>query len=144
MTLRVLPQDDVPRPVYVLGVLFFLGGVVSVLHILVGAFILHINLDFGVLSLWIGPGLIRGERRWWTWARVFTWISAIATPLALLIVFGGRVQPTWSILDIPIAAAHPAALIAAAVLWEAVAVWGLWVLHRYSSFVERDLAAHAT
>ena len=47
-----------------------------------------INMNLGVLGLWIGPGLLRYNRTWRTWALVFVWFGLIGLPVFCLLALG--------------------------------------------------------
>ncbi|MHC4214426.1 MAG: hypothetical protein ACYSWP_13760 [Planctomycetota bacterium] len=72
---------QIPTSLVVLAILYILGGICAVLEIIVSLAHSHININFGVLGLFIGPGLLRLKRGWRTCALVFIWIALIFLPI---------------------------------------------------------------
>lgn len=86
-------QDNraVPVALQIVAILFIIGGVCAALEMLVGVTHGRISVNFGVLGIFIGPGLMRFSPGWRTCALVFTWISLIGVPLfAILVLFSGN------------------------------------------------------
>ncbi|MEM7681529.1 MAG: hypothetical protein AAF288_06210 [Planctomycetota bacterium] len=119
-----MDRGKLPTSLIAVAVLFIVGGVFSVLEVLVSLANSRININFGVLGLFIGPGLLRLSRGWRTCALVFIWITLIAVPLfALLLiavdgpldynVFGqkfGHASKAWGLVIV--------AIVFAIALWE--------------------------
>lgn len=80
--------NENPTAIRVVAGLFVFSGICAVIEVVVSLFHSHLNLNFGVLSLWIGPGLLRHNRTWRTWALVFLWIGLIALPIFCLLALG--------------------------------------------------------
>lgn len=76
---------DNPTALRAVAGLFVFEGVCSAIEVVVSLLHSHISLNFGVLALCIGPGLLRHDRTWRTWALVFLWIGLIGIPLFCLI-----------------------------------------------------------
>ena len=76
-----LKNRRLPTSLIVVAVLFIIGGVFSVIEVLVSLAHSHISINFGVLGLFIGPGLLRVSRGWRTCALVFIWIALITIPI---------------------------------------------------------------
>lgn len=89
-------RTEFPRSLIVVAALFVLTGLWSVVNMW-GELMRHsLHLDFGVLGLLIGPGLLNRKRGWRTVAMVFIWFRLIVGPLAALLIIGsggkGEVQ----------------------------------------------------
>jgi len=120
----------------------FIGSGVWAAASIAGALLIEhrINLDLDVLGLWIGPGLLRNEARYRTWA-----LRLLVCGFCLLPVAAGLLilQSRW--LDVrlfgrPVGTLSlPVALTALAGL-AAVAAWQYWVLRRpdVSALFERS------
>jgi hypothetical protein len=78
-------RENLPASLIVVAVLFIIGGACSVIEVLVSLMHNHIDINFGVLGLFIGPGLLRLSRGWRTCALVFIWIALIGLPLIALL-----------------------------------------------------------
>ena len=84
-------MDDnrrIPVSLTVVAVLFILGGISAVIEVLVSLAHSHININFGVLGLFIGPGLLALRRGWRTCALVFLWIAMIGIPIIAILMLG--------------------------------------------------------
>lgn len=83
-------QPKIPTSLRIVAVLFILGGACAVLEILISLANRRISFNFGVLGLFIGPGLLALRPGWRTCALVFTWLSLIFLPIFCLIALGYR------------------------------------------------------
>lgn len=81
-------SSDNPRVLRVVAGLFVFSGVCAVIEVVVSLFHSHLNLNLGVLALWIGPGLLRHSRTWRTWALVVLWFGLIGLPFFCLFALG--------------------------------------------------------
>lgn len=81
-------ENENPTALRVVAGLFVFSGVCAVIEVVVSLFHSHLNLNLGVLSLWIGPGLLRHNRTWRTWALVFLWFALIGLPVFCLLALG--------------------------------------------------------
>lgn len=84
-------QGSLPTSLIVVAVLFIISGVSAVVDILVSLIFSHISINFGVLSLFVGRGLLRLNRGWRTFALVIIWMSLISLPIVglLFLIFQG-------------------------------------------------------
>ena len=80
-------KSHIPVSLKVVAVLFILGGIHSVIEVVLDLMQSKININFGVLGLFIGPGLLALRRGWRTCALVFTWIALIFLPILTVIMF---------------------------------------------------------
>jgi hypothetical protein len=82
---------QIPASLKVVAILFILGGLSAVIEVLVSLAHSRININFGVLGLFIGPGLLALRPGWRTCALVFLWIAMIALPIvaALMLMHSG-------------------------------------------------------
>lgn len=122
-TVSSLTTVPTPLPIRIVGILFIVGAIVAVMHILVGLlFQSRLNFDLNVLGFWIGPGLLRGGRAQWVWALVLTWIG----------------QPTLNFFDYKMTPISINLFVAVAVPCELFGIWCVWALYRYSWFTEQS------
>jgi hypothetical protein len=84
-------KPNIPVSLKIVAWLFIIGGIFSVIEILFALTQSRIKIDFGVLGLFIGPGLMRFSRGWRTCALVFVWIGLIILPIVFLIGLSGRI-----------------------------------------------------
>jgi hypothetical protein len=85
-------NPKLPFALKVVAALFFLGGVSAVIEVIVSLMNSRININFGVLGIFIGIGLFRLSQGWRTCALVFTWIALLALP-AIGFLFLGHSGP---------------------------------------------------
>jgi hypothetical protein len=80
-----MPSRQIPTALYVVAILFIVGGVASAIEVINSLLHDHVNINIGVLGLFIGPGLLRLNRGWRTCALVFIWIGLIMVPVVSLV-----------------------------------------------------------
>ena len=79
-----------PKALTVVAWLFILGGIWAAIKMLLQLSSGGLHLDFGVLGIFIGPGLLSGSRGWRTCGLVIIWLVMLFTPVfALLSLFSG-------------------------------------------------------
>jgi hypothetical protein len=74
----------IPTSLKVVAFLFFLGGIFALIEVVVSLAHGKLNLNFGLLGLFIGPGLLRFSRGWRTCALVLLWIAMIGIPIVAI------------------------------------------------------------
>jgi len=79
---------QIPASLKAVAILFILGGIYSAIEVVVSLMHSHININFGVLGLFIGLGLLRFSRGWRTCALVFLWIAMIGIPIIAILMLG--------------------------------------------------------
>ena len=125
-------DDDrqIPASLKVVAILFIIGGILSVIDCL-GSFLHgHININFGVLGLFIGPGLLALRRGWRTCGLVFLWIAMIGVPLFTVLMLGHSGPLDFKVFGQKVGhASKELGLIFAIIMW-ALAVWQYRVLTR--------------
>jgi len=118
-----------PTSLRIVAGLFVFSGIFAAIDIIVGLFNSHLNLNFSVLCLWIGPGLLRHNRTWRTWALVSIWIALISLPLFCLIALG-RGGIHFKLFGVPVGESPASVAISVAVVLFLVTVWQYRVLTR--------------
>lgn len=86
-------NGKIPVSLKIVAVLFILGGVSAAIEIVVSLMHGRVNINFGVLGLFIGPGLLALKRGWRTCGLVFLWIGMIFAPIigVLMLIQSGPV-----------------------------------------------------
>jgi hypothetical protein len=87
-------------------------------------------LNVGVLSLFIGVGLLRYSRGWRTCALVFLWLAMIGFPLAAVFMLFTDQPLQFTVFDQPMGEVPRGVGVGVAALGFALAVWQYWVLTR--------------
>ncbi len=86
----MVSNQPAPLSLKVVAGLFILAGICSAIDVVVSLMHGHISINFGVLGLFIGPGLLRFSRGWRTCALVFLWIALIGVPIVALLFMTAR------------------------------------------------------
>jgi hypothetical protein len=119
-----------PTALKVVAVIFILVGCDSALDILISLSQSRISVNFGVLGIFIGIGLLRFRRAWRTCALVFIWLALIGIPIICLLILDGPGPFVVRLFGEPVGPAEPEiALLFAAILF-ALSVWQYKVLKR--------------
>ena len=119
-----------PLALKIVAALFIISGIVAALEVLVSLARHRLSLNFGVLGIFIGLGLLRFRRGWRTCALVLTWLGLIFAPVFAVLVLAGARPIHIKILGQQIGHARRAEafFIAAGVF--ALALWQYRVLTR--------------
>ena len=78
-------NSTIPQPLKIVAYLFIAGGILSVMDTLVELMLGRLNLNLGVLMIFIGRGLLRFNPRSLAWAVFFTWLGLIFLPIAAVV-----------------------------------------------------------
>ena len=99
MSAEGLP-DRLPTALVVVAVLFMLQGAWAAIEVIRDLFQGTINLNFGVLLLFAGIGVLRLRPGWRTCGLVFTWIGmALAPMVSVAVLFLGDVgDRAWIVI----------------------------------------------
>lgn len=123
-----VPQ--IPAALKVVAALFILSGVSAVLEMLFALFQSRININFGVIGLFVGLGLLGLRPGWRTCALVLLWIGMIGTPVIGLLMLGSSAPLNFAVFGVTIGhIPKPAGFVMAAALF-LLAVWQYRVLTR--------------
>ena len=90
----------------------------------------HININFGVLGLFIGPGLLRLSRGWRTCALVFLWIAIIGAPFIAIIFIAHSGPLNFTLFGQKVGHASKEIGLAIAAIVFVIALWQYRVLTR--------------
>ncbi len=105
---------QLPIPLITVSTLFILQGCAAALEVILSVMHGTININLGVLGIFIGSGLLGLRPGWRTCALVFIWIGLIGIPLVSIImlvlpgpldlsILGQKVGQTPKELFVPIA-----------------------------------------
>ena len=78
-------MTPIPQKLKIVAWLFIINGVFSAMDVVFNLLLHHINLNLGVLTIFVGQGLLRLNPRSLTWAMFFTWLGLIFTPIGALL-----------------------------------------------------------
>jgi hypothetical protein len=79
---------SLPLALKIVAFLFILGGISAAIEVIASLMNNRININFGVLGIFIGFGLLRLSQGWRTCALVFTWLGLIAIPIIGFLFLG--------------------------------------------------------
>lgn len=119
----------IPTSLKVVATLFILSGISAVIEIIVSLLHGQLSLNFGVLGLWVGAGLLRLSPTSRTWALIFTWMALIITPIGGLI-FLNSATLDFTLFGQKVGHIPKVVGLAAAVVFFIVSVWQYQVLTR--------------
>ena len=125
-------NDRLPPALVIISVLFILGGFFAAVDILAAAARGNLKINFGMLGIVIGIGLLLRRPEWRICALVFTWLGIILTPILFLLVM----TSTGINFTVPGQPARTASKLAAILMLLpafALLVWQCWVLTRSST-----------
>ncbi len=104
------PPSTLPISLKVVALLFIICGILSILEMIGHLISGHININFGALGVFVGPGLLKLKRGWRTCALVLIWFAMITllivsvvalflTQPATLKIFGQEMghAPAWTL-----------------------------------------------
>ncbi len=103
-------MQPIPQPLKIVAWIFIIGGISAAIQVVFLLLAGNININFGVLGIFIGQGLLRLNPRSLAWAMFFTWLGLILTPIFIVMslfmpsnfeIFGltlGRAPPVFSFL----------------------------------------------
>ena len=80
-------KKHIPISLKIVAILFILGGIHSVIEVVLDALNSKVNINFGILGLFIGFGLLALRPGWRKCALVFIWIALIAVPILTIFMF---------------------------------------------------------
>lgn len=123
-------EQVAPTSLKVVAGLFIFGGACSAIEVVVSLMHGSIDINFGVLGLFIGPGLLRFSRRWRTCALVFLWIALIGVPIIELLFMTHHGPLDFKVFGQKIGHAAKEFGMAAAAVAFALALWQYRVLVR--------------
>ena len=121
---------QIPASLKAVAILFILGGIFAVIEVLVSLARSHININFGVLGLFIGPGLLALKPGWRTCALVFLWIAMIGIPIIAVLMLGHSGPLDFKIFGEEVGHASKEFSLAVAVILFLLSFWQYRVLTR--------------
>ena len=114
---------EAPTALKVVAGLFILGGICAVIEMIVGLFHSRLTINFGVLGLFIGPGLLRFSRGWRICALVFLWLPLIGLPIFVLLLLA-RFRPLdFDVFGVKVGEVSPVVGLVTATLFFLLALW---------------------
>ena len=110
--------------------LFILGGVSTALEIFLDLLRARLNVNFGVLGIFIGLGLLRHRPGWRTLGLVFLWLAMIGMPIVLGILLSSSRPTELKFFGRKFDEVSPGLAVLGGLLFFALAIWEYRVLTR--------------
>ena len=123
-------KPQIPTSLKVVAILFIIGGVFAAIEVLVSFVNGRININFGVLGLFIGPGLLALRPGWRTCGLVFIWIALIGMPIAAILMLAQPNSLRFGLFGLDVGHAPLVVGLAVAAGTFALAFWQYRVLTR--------------
>lgn len=79
-------EDTRPLSLKIVAWLFIIGGCFAVIEVITGLLRGHININFGVLGIFIGIGLLKLKNGWRVCALIFLLFTLILMPIIVVIM----------------------------------------------------------
>ena len=124
-------SPSIPVLLKVVAWIFIIGGVLACIEIVVALMNEHVNINIGVLGLFIGPGLLKLRRSWRTCALAYLVIALITIPIiTLLSLVAPASEFGICIFGQPLGRAPMELVLVIAIGSFSLGAWVLWVLTR--------------
>jgi hypothetical protein len=124
------PKSRIPVALKMVAILFIVAGVLAIVEIVIALMRNHLNINLGVLNLFIGLGLLRLSRGWRTCALVFLWIAIIGLPIVAVVFLGSDVPLELKLFGQKIGHASKGLATTFVAVLFVVVLWQYWVLTR--------------
>jgi hypothetical protein len=119
---------QIPVSLKIVAAIFILSGVSSAIGVVLSLLKGSLNLDFGVLGIFIGLGLLRLQPLWHTIALLFTGLALIAIPVFTLISILGSEPVSLRVFGQEVGYSSRTVVLILAALYFALEVWKMRVL----------------
>lgn len=123
-------NQHTPASLKVVAILFILGGIHSVIEVIVAFTHSRISINFGVLGLFIGPGLLALRPGWRTCALVFIWIALILIPIFTIFMLCHSGPLDFNVFGQKVGYASKEFGLAVAIILFLLSLWQYRVLNR--------------
>jgi ABC-type glycerol-3-phosphate transport system permease component len=123
-------DPDLPLELKVVAGLFIFQGVCAAIEIVVSLAHGHLNLNFGVLAIPAGFGLLRLSRGWRTFCLVLLWFALLLIPVVVVLVVGSSTARELKIFGQEVGKASQGVVVIFAVVFFLISLWQYRVLTR--------------
>lgn len=120
----------IPVSLKVVAALFILSGVASLIEIAVALWHGRVSVNFGVIGIFIGTGLLRLHPTWRMWPLVSIWIALIVAPIFGILVLAGDSRLDYQLFGLTAGRASTSAGFIAALAFFLIVLWQYRVLTR--------------
>ena len=121
-------ENPLPLSLRVVAWLAILFGIGSVVDVVVGLFHGRLSLNFGVLQIPAGFGLLRLNRAWRRFVLFFLWLGFIAAGIMIFMLASGSPLKITSPLPRPLLGYGREVALTYCVVWLGTSIWEYRVL----------------
>lgn len=119
-----------PVQLSIVAILIFLSGLWSAYEVIVSLVSGKVNLNFGVLAMFVGIGLLN-HREWARkWGRMIAWFLIIVSIILLISVLSGKASVTISGNPVSHDLYYPVGL-SGSIGLTLIGLWMDWILRHY-------------
>lgn len=122
--------QQIPISLKIVAWLFIINGVSAAIEMMVLLMNHQINLNFGVLGIFIGIGLLKLRNGWRICGLVFIWIALILMPVLLLIMLSVSGPLDFKFFGLQVGHVGKGPVMILGLLLYALVLWERWVLTR--------------
>lgn len=123
-------KPKAPISLKIVAWLFIFSGVCAAIEIFVSLINSHINLNFGVLGIFIGMGLLDFRDGWRICGLVFIWIGLILGPIIFLVMLSASGPLDLNVFGQKVGHVSKGAIIIPVFAIYSLLLWKRWVLSR--------------
>ena len=113
----------IPVALKVVAILFIVWGVCAVIEVVLSLMRARISINFGVLGLFVGYGLLRLRPGWRTCGLVFLWIGMIGVPVVAFIMLSSSAPINFEVFGQKVGRASKEFALVMAVVMFVLCVW---------------------
>lgn len=123
-------DTQVPISVKIVAWLFFFSGIAAAIEILISLRDNHININFGVLGIFIGLGILNLREGWRVCSLVFIWLGLVGLPIVILLMLSQSGPFDFNLFGQKRGEVSKGVIVLTAVPLYALLIWEHWVLTR--------------
>lgn len=79
-------KPNIPLSLKIVAWLFIISGIMSAIEVILALSLGNININFGVLNIFAGIGLLKLSSGWRTYSLVMIWLAMIVVPVVTIVL----------------------------------------------------------
>lgn len=123
-------SHKLPISLKIVAIIFLIHGILTAIEVVTALMQSHININFGVLGIFVGIGLFKRKDAWRICGLVLIWIGLIFVPIICLLMLTQSNQIDFNFFGNTIGAVHPTIIMLPVIAAYALLLWERWVLSR--------------
>ena len=125
-----------PLALKIVAYLSILAGIISLIGMISSFMTNHITINFGVIELFIGLGLLKGKKTWRSFALLIIWLMFLVIPIISIRLLAYDTTTTLKFLGLRIT---PVTTEVVMVFGSILLIWNIW---QYVVFNRKDVLAY--